>query len=280
MGQRLASSSTFKQPAPGQGWPDAQTLRYRGYRGGEIRMHRGMIQFRVSRTDFLHAIMLAVGLSVGWVKALPLIGHLWFALFDYWIGALHMEASVSMMPQHWSNVLQVSLPFVGVEAGSISAITWLVTLFITVAVFASTYWLSEDRAPWAYIIRALVFIQASALIYFAFASARFPHDIPTYTMGMLSFGVILIGMIPIVLAFTYYLFDFSFWKKLGITALLMGHLTLFFPLQYVLQVYILHRSILFMPLLYFAFGPFLDVLIFVCFYSWAMSWKSRSQQRS
>jgi hypothetical protein len=31
-----------------------------------------------------------------------------------------------------------------------------------------------------------------------------------------------------------------------------------------------------MPLLYFAFGPFLDVLIFVCFYSWAMSWSSGS----
>jgi len=255
-------------------------MRYRGYRGGEIRMHRGMIRFTVSRTDILHAVLLAAGLSIAWVKALPFIGHLWFVIFRYWVRTLRMEATVSTMPQHWSSVLQVSLPFVGVQAGTISPLTWILTLFVTVAVFASTYWLSEEYAPWAYIARALVLIQASALVYFAFASARFPHDIPTYTMGMLSFGVILIGMIPIVLAFTYYLFDFSLWKKVGITTLLMGHLTLFFPLQYVLQVYILHHSILFMPLLYFAFGPFLDVLIFVCFYSWAMSWKSRSQERS
>jgi len=84
-------------------------------------------------------------------------------------------------------------------------------------------------------------------------------------------------MIPIVLAFTFYLFEFSLWKKLAISVLTMGHLTFFFPLQYILHVYILHHSILFMPLLYFAFGPFLDVLIFICLYSWAMSWKSRSQ---
>jgi hypothetical protein len=280
MGRHLASSSTFRQSAQSQGWPDPQSLRYRGYRGGEIRMHRGMIRFHVSRTNILHAVLLAAALSIGWAKALPLVGQLWFAIFEYWVRALGMEASVTMMPQHWSNVLQVSLPFVGVEAGTISSLTWILTLFVTVAVFASTYWLSEEHAPWAYIARALVFIQASAQVYFAFASARFPHDIPTYTMGMLSFGVILIGMIPIVLAFTYYLFDFSLWKKFGISALLMGHLTLFFPLQYVLQVYVLHHSILFMPLLYFAFGPFLDVLIFVCFYSWAMSWKSRVPEPS
>ena len=243
-------------------------------------MHRGMINFRIDRRDVIHAVVLAIGLSVAWVKILPLVGHLWFGIFDYWVRTLGMEATVSMMPQHWSNVLQVSLPFVAVEAGSISPTIWLLTLAATIGVFVWTYWFSEDHAPWAYILRALVFIQTSALIYFAFASARFPHDIPTYTMGMLSFGVILIGMIPIVLAFTYYLFDFSLEKKLGITGLVMGHLTLFFPLQYVLQVYILHQSILFMPLLYFAFGPFLDVLIFVCFYSWGMSWKSPSQLRS
>jgi len=255
-------------------------MRNRGYRGGVIRMHRGMIRFRASKIDLLHTIVLAIGLSFAWIRALPLVARLWLAIFQFWINALHMEARVYMMPQHWTNLVQVSLPFVGVEAGTITPFTWTLTLFVTLAIFAATYWFNEDHAPWFYIVRALVLIQGSALIYFAFASARFPHDIPTYTMGMLSFGVILIGMIPIVLAFTYYPFDFSLGKKLALTLLLMGHLALFFPLQYVLQVYILHHSILFMPLLYFAFGPFVDVLVFVCFYSWAMSWKSRSQIQS
>jgi hypothetical protein len=57
----------------------------------------------------------------------------------------------------------------------------------------------------------------------------------------------------------------------------MGYLTVFLPFQYMLQIYILRKSILYMPLLYFAFGPFLDVLIFVSLYSWGMSWKSKNK---
>lgn len=50
------------------------------------------------------------------------------------------------------------------------------------------------------------------------------------------------------------------------------HLLLFVPQQYILHVVLLHKSVLFMPLLYFVFGPFLDILAFVGFYSWGMSW--------
>lgn len=278
MGLRLASSSTSKQLDARHNWPDLDSLRHRGHRGGVIRMHRGMVHFQVSRADVVHAVTLCAGLTLLWARCVPAVGRLWFAICDYWVRALHLQATVSLMPQHWSKLVHLSLPFIAVQPGPITPTIWIVTLFLTVGLFASTYWLSEDHAPWSYIIRALALIQASALVYFAFDSARFPHDIPTYTMGMLSFGIILIGMIPTVLGFTFYLFDFSLWKKLAVSCLLMGHLTLFFPLQYMLHVYILNHSILFMPVLYFAFGPFLDVLIFVCLYSWAMSWRSRSQK--
>jgi hypothetical protein len=79
-------------------------------------------------------------------------------------------------------------------------------------------------------------------------------------------------MVPWMLGFTYYIFDFKFLQKLALTLLTMSYLTVFIPFQYMLHVYILQKSILFMPLLYFAFGPFLDVLVFVCLYSWGMSW--------
>jgi hypothetical protein len=265
------------KPRERLGWPDVAALRTRGHRGGEIRLHRGIVSFRASRVDVAHAILLAGGLSYLWVRLLPLIGRLWFAIFSYWIHALGIQASLAIVPQRWVRAVDISLPFVGVQAGPVTPTIWMGSLIATLAAFAATYWFSEEQAPWMYIVRALVIIQTTAQVYFSFAGARFPHDVPTYAMGMLSFGVILIGMIPIVLAFTYYLFEFAFWKKLAISALAMGYMTAFFPLQYMLHVYILHLSILFMPLLYFAFGPFLDVLIFICLYSWAMSWKSRSQ---
>jgi len=273
----LASSSISKPQSAPRNWPDLDYLRHRGHRGGEIRMHRGMIRFAAARTDITHSLVIPVALTLLWIHYLPLVCRFWFDLFVYWSKALHLEGSITMLPQRWSKMASLSLPFVNVQAGAISPSIWVVTSFVTLGALLFTFLLSDEYTPWKYIIRALVFIQATALVYFAVASARFPHDIPTYTTGMLSFGVILIGMIPIVLAFTFYPFDFALWKKLALTALLTGHLILFFPLQYTLQAYILHGSILFMPLLYFAFGPFLDVLIFVCFYSWGMSWKSRSQ---
>ena len=128
-----------------------------------------------------------------------------------------------------------------------------------------------------YLLRFLVLIQGTALVYFVFAAARFPHDLPSYTISMLFFGTVLTGMIPLILGFTYFLFDFSLFKKLMLSLACMGYLTLFIPFQYMLQVYILRKSILYMPLLYFTFGPFLDVLIFVSLYSWGMSWKSKNR---
>jgi len=131
--------------------------------------------------------------------------------------------------------------------------------------------------PWIYLLRFLVFLQGTSLVYFVFAAARFPHDLTSYTLSMLFFGTILIGLLPLILGFTYYLLDFSLLKRLALTAISAGYLIAFVPLQYMLHIYILRKSILFMPLLYFAFGPSLDVLIFVSLYSWGMSWKSKNR---
>jgi hypothetical protein len=50
---------------------------------------------------------------------------------------------------------------------------------------------------------------------------------------------------------------------------------LFIPLQYLLHACILRVSLLFLPILYLAFGPFLDVVVFIAFYSWGMSWSPK-----
>src|SRR5438270_2376069 len=123
MERPLASSSTFKQLETSS-WPDVEEMRNRGFRGGVIRMHRGMIHFRASKVDLLHTVLLAVGFSLGWIKLLPVVAQLWLSIFQFWVHALHMEARVSMMPQHWTHLVNVSLPFVAVEAGTITPLTW------------------------------------------------------------------------------------------------------------------------------------------------------------
>lgn len=255
--------------------PALQALRVRGHRGGVIEPHRAFIGLHPTLGDFVGSAALVIGTSLGWVRLLPLVGQLWGSLFRLWASWLGFEAVVSMVPEHWTPRIHFELPFLNLPAGGITPTIWIVCAVVTLAVFAGTYLAGEEHVHWVYMVRAIALIQGSALVYFAVAAARFPHDLPTYTTGMLSFGILLIGLVPPVLGLTYYVFDFSIWKKLGLTVVIIAHLTLFIPLQYMLQVYILHFSILFMPLLYFVFGPFLDVLIFVSLYSWGMSWQSR-----
>jgi hypothetical protein len=276
MEARLASSWTFsRQEKALPGW--LQALRHRGWRGGTITPHRAFARLHIGLKEVFICACLVYGLSFGWIKALPFVGNFWGRVFAYWAKALDLEGSLAVAPQHWGSHIHFSLPFLNMSAGPADAHTWWIAAVATLAVFAATYFIPEEHTPWMYLLRFLVLIQGTALVYFVFAAARFPHDLPSYTISMLFFGVILTGLIPLILGFTYFLFDFSLFKKLMLSLLSMGYLTLFLPFQYMLQVYILHKSILYMPLLYFAFGPFLDVLIFVSLYSWGMSWKSKNK---
>jgi hypothetical protein len=145
---------------------------------------------------------------------------------------------------------------------------------ITLFAGVGSFFISPELLPWTYLLRFLVIIQGVTLIYFAFAAATFPHDLSGYTVSMMMFSAVLIGLVPLIFGFTYFIFDFTFLQKFALTLLTMAHLALFTPLQYILHVYLLHQSILYMSVLYFVFGPFLDVLVFISFYSWGMSWKA------
>lgn len=265
-GGQLASFSTSKLTAE-----RLETLRYRGWRGGKILPHRAFIHLDVGAREILTCVSLVLGFSGLWILLLPAVGRFWGRIFVFWASALGFPGSVMMAPQHWGNHIRFTLPYVNMAAGPSDRHTWWITGVVTLLVFVSSYLISEENLPWIYLLRLLALVQSTALVYFGFAAARFPHDLASYTVGMLFFGTILIGLLPPILGFTYYMFDFGLMQKVLLTALAGTYLTLLIPLQYMLHVYILHKSILFMPLLYFAFGPFLDVLVFVSFYSWGMS---------
>ncbi len=276
----MASSWTSRSHPPDLRSPslpdDIRALRFTGWRGDVITPHRSFAHVRPRVGDFLGCAVLVLGLSLAWVALLPSLGLFWQKVFLFWSRALGLHADVVMVPQSWGPLIRFSLPFLNVAAGPIPPYLWWITAAVTVGALALTYFTKEEMLPWIYFVRWLVLIQAASLVYFAFASERFPHDLPSYTVGMLLFGVILVGMLPLILALTYYLFDFSFGKKLALTLMAMIHLSVFIPLQYMLHAYILHSSILFMPILYFVFGPFLDVVVFISFYSWGMSWQRRN----
>jgi hypothetical protein len=255
-------------------------MRNRGWRGGLILPHRAFARLPLRRADVFSSLALVLFLTTGWVLLLPLVGRFWAEILGFWTRAMQFQAQVVMVPQQWFRPVHFALPFVSVPAGPPDPWTWWASGTVTLVVVGITFFISREHLPAIYLLRFLAIIQATALVYFAFNAARFPHDLADYTVGMMVFGAILIGLVPAILGFTYYLFDFSLWQKLAVTLMTMAHLVLFVPLQYMLHAWILHASILFMPVLYFAFGPFLDVLVFIAFYSWGMSWESDSSRVS
>jgi hypothetical protein len=223
--------------------PRAQSvdeMRFRGWRGSVIRPHRALARLHPTLADAVAGAALLIGMSLLWVRLIPAVTRLWTRIFVFWSARLGLQAPVVLSRQHWGTHINFDLPFFSLPAGAITPLTWAICALLTAAALAATFYLGEEFMPVAYIVRALAILQTTALIYFAFFAARFPHDLPSYTVGMLTFGVILISVVPVVLAFTYYVFDFSWWKKLAVTLGTMGYLVLFIPLQYALHVWILH----------------------------------------
>jgi len=254
--------------------PALEDMRRRGWRGGLIAPHRAFVRLRLGPWRIVESAALALLGTGAWITVLPSVGRLWGQVFAFWGTWLGLKSEVLLVDQGWGNHIHFALPCFGLAAGPASSTDWWITTGITVLAFIASFLLGEEALPWAYLMRSFCFLQASALVYFALASARFPHDLPGYTVSMMVFSCILIGLVPILYAFTFYLLNFSLAKKVFLTLVTMLHLVLLVPQQYMLHVYLLHGSVLLMPVLYFVFGPFLDVLAFIGFYSWGMSWKA------
>jgi hypothetical protein len=266
--------SSISRPADGKPLTgEPASARNRGWRGGIITPHRAFVKLRIGPWRIVESFALALAGSGLWIGVLPAVGRLWERIFVFWGAELDLNSTVLMVPQGWWHI-HFALPCFSLAAGPASGMSWWITAVVTILAFVATFLLSEESLPWSYLIRGFCLLQATAIIYFAVASARFPHDLPGYTVSMLVFSCILIGLVPALYAFTFYLLNFSLAQKVFLTMVTMGHLILFVPHQYLLQVYLLHGSVLFMPVLYFVFGPFLDILAFIGFYSWGMSWRA------
>lgn len=268
------SSSISRLPERKRLSPALESIRQRGYRGGIIKPHRAFVRLSLGPARIAQTAFLALGGTAAWIAVLPLVGRLWGHIFAFWGQALGLKSEVILIPQGWGNHLNFALPCFGLAAGPATGTAWWTTTAITMLAVVASFLLGEESLPWKYLIRSFCLLQATALGYFALASARFPHDLPGYTISMLVFSCILIGLIPVLYAFTFYILNFSLAQKIFLTLATMLHLVFFVPQQYMVHIYLAHASVLFMPILYFLFGPFLDILAFIGFYSWGMSWSA------
>lgn len=171
----------------------------------------------------------------------------------------------------------VAIPFYTAVAHWPAALD-LRTGWILTALLAGAGMLLRGRyTPLAYFLRALAVIQLTAQVWFSLADPPFTYALSQYVAGLLVCGVVILLLAPILVAGTYFIFDFPLSQKLLLATMLLVHLAVFLPLQAVVHAYVIYRgSLLTMPVLFLVFGVLLDVFVYVALYGWGMSWRSAS----
>jgi hypothetical protein len=279
----LDSSGSFERREIAAIGPDALKLtdavRTRGHRGGVIPMHRALAHFRLGPMNLITAIFLFLFFLSVWLLLLPRVCRFWNRVLTFGIRVLPVRAEIGLAEHHLTRFIGFDIPYLRMEPVPPSAEVWWLTLAVTLALFAATFVLPSRLIPIIYLLRGILLVPATALLFFALLPARFPHTPDSYMQGLVTAGIALISIVPLLFGLTYYIFDFGLLKKAFLTAVTMVHLALFLPLQVLLQALFLQKTVLFMPVLYIIFGMPVNILIIIAFYSWGMTWFFRPAQK-
>jgi hypothetical protein len=249
-------------------------VQFRGHRGGVIAMHRALTHFRLGPMNVVASVSLFLLFSSIWVVVLPWLCELWSGALALGLRLLPLNARLDVA-EHQLRFLRLPIPYLRMEPILPDLRTWSLVCAVTLLLFTGTFFLSKQLVPVIYLARGILLIQATSLIYFALWPTSFPHTPDSYMEALVASGIGLISVVPLLLALTYYIFDFGMLRKAVLTVITMAYLTAFLPFQVLAQAMVLQKSVLFMPLLYIVFGMPVDVLLIISFYSWGMTWSFR-----
>jgi len=264
--------------APSAGTTRPPRFASRGHRGGVIDVHRALGRFVLGPLDLVTNALMVVLFTFGWIASLPWVCRFWQYAFQFGMRMLAMHTELGITLHQITPYVRFAIPFPRVDGVLPDAQTWWATAAVVAVLFTVSFFLSKRFIPIVYLLRAVLFLQVTALLFFLFLPARFSHSPDSYIEGLVGYAAALIGFVPVLLGSIYYIFDFGLVRKAFLTAMIMVHLSLFVPLQVLLQALILQKSVLFMPLLYIVFGLPLNVLVILAFYSWGMSWSLKGQR--
>ena len=253
-------------------------LRRRGYHGQAILRHRAFQKLQLKVWNLISSAATAFVLTLAWLFLRAPVGRLWGATFQVWLQWMRLPGAVTIV-QSEGTYFQSAIPRVSIEAALPDDAMLMSLAIVTLGTLYVSLRLPGWLMPLSYFLRVVCFIQSTAILFFAVTPQYFPHTLSTYLSMMLDSTIGFISAIPAIMGFTFYIFDFRLRRKVLLTALIMAHLVILTPLQYLIHAYVMAKgSLLFMPLLYTMFGLLPQVALFIAFYSWGLSWPGRDEE--
>ena len=248
-------------------------VRATGAQGGRIDPHRAIATLDLPVREIVASVALTLVLTVAYIASLGWLETLWRAIFRLVAAPLGLGAVVGSRTSTLFGAVVV--PVFTAQAAPPGRTAWWIAFAITAGVALVSALLREERLPLAYALRFAAAIQTTALLFFSLAPAAFPYDLASYIGGMLRMGATLIGLVPLVLGLTFYVIDLAWWRKVGLTLLIMAHLALLVPLQYALHAaLVVHGTLVVLPVLFVLFGLLPEIMVLIAWYGWGMSWPS------
>jgi hypothetical protein len=253
--------------------PEILRLRHLGARGGLIRPHRALATLDTTLIGAAAGIAAGVALAMGVVLFLQTIASVWTGIFLLWHRALALPGQVVTTHEGWDPYLTFDVPSITLSSAEPSLLMLTGTTVAVVLVLLLSIPLARRSLPLAYLLRTLAGVQATAIAYFGLLDRPLPYDLEGYTRTLLLAGMGVMILAPLLLGLTYNVYNVGVHRKLMLVLLVEAHFLFLLPHQYLLHAVIVHyASLLFLPLLYFAFGVLLDIVVLMGWYAWALSW--------
>lgn len=243
-----------------------------------LHLHRGIAREEATSHP-LAMLLLGLVLCAAWVAILPWAGEGWVWVLDLLRDPLGMAERTAAVHYVVGGRTVLVLPESVIGGPQPSTLTVIANAIGIVVLLVVSVLISKEKAPLIYFLRMIALLHGMSVLYHALPGRELPYTVGGYVTGLLAAGVTVIGLVPIVLAMTHWLFDFGLGRKLGLAVGVMAYLYVLIPFKYALHAIILHvGGMIYLPILFILFGLPIEVLVFIALFGWGMSWKGRGHQ--
>ena len=257
-------------------WRLIERLRYQSHSGRVIRRHRALHRLEFRRASLVHPLLLLAAAYAALWSGADLITAFWSWEFSFWLPRLGLPAALDLRTQTLFGGVAYRLSFPLFE-GRLPDVD---TLRLSVAMCALLMLLSlltmrGRMLPLGYLLWGACLVQLMSTGAFWLSPTAFGHSVASHVANGLEYALVLVFFVPLLLSFSFYVFEYSLRKKMLGTFLIVAGIVLVVPYQYLAHAALIDvGTLLVLPLLYVLFGLLFDIAVFIALYAWVVSWDS------